>query len=124
MIRTFFDSGVLITATRFQSRDADRALRFLEDPNRISLTSPFIHLEVVPKAIFFKNRLERLFYATYFANAVRCREIDKIEAAAQAEAAKTGFGVALGWLCGGFGWPCPGFLHSAFFLRLGAATFT
>jgi predicted nucleic acid-binding protein len=92
MIRTFFDSGVLITATRFQSRDADRALRFLEDPNRISLTSPFIHLEVVPKAIFFKNRLERLFYATYFANAVWCREIDKIEAAAQAEAAKTGLG--------------------------------
>lgn len=62
MIRTFFDSGVLITATRFQSQDADRALKFLEDPNRIALTSPFVRLEVLPKAIFFKKHLERLFY--------------------------------------------------------------
>ena len=92
MIRTFHDSGVLITATRSQSQDADRALKILEDPNRISLTSAFVHLEVVPKAIFFKKRLERLFYEKYFANAIWFREIDKIEAAAHIEAAKAGLG--------------------------------
>jgi predicted nucleic acid-binding protein len=92
MIRTFFDSGVLITATRFQSQDAERALKVLEDPNRISLTSPFVHLEVVPKAIFFKKRLERLFYEKYFGNAVWFREIDRIVAVAHAEAAKAGLG--------------------------------
>jgi predicted nucleic acid-binding protein len=83
---------VLITATRFQSKDADRALKFLEDPNRISLTSPFVRLEVLPKAIFFKKHLERLFYDKYFANAVWFRDIRKIEAAAQTEAAKSGLG--------------------------------
>jgi hypothetical protein len=92
MIPTFFDSGVLITATRSAGPDRDRALQFLEDPKRIHLTSPFVHLEVMPKAIFFKKRLERLFYEKYFANADWFRAIDKIVATAQAEAAKTGLG--------------------------------
>ena len=59
MVRTFFDSGVLIAAARSLDPDGERALKFLEDPNRVFLTSPFIHLEVVPKAIFYKKRLER-----------------------------------------------------------------
>jgi predicted nucleic acid-binding protein len=58
----------------------------------VFLTSPFVHLEVVPKAIFFKKRLERSFYDRYFANAVWCREVEKIEVAAQTEAAKAGLG--------------------------------
>jgi len=90
MIRTFCDSGVLIAATRSIGRDRERALQLLEAPNRVFLTSPFVHLEVVPKAIFFKKRLERSFYDRYFTNAVWFREVDKIEAAAQAEAAKAG----------------------------------
>jgi predicted nucleic acid-binding protein len=92
MIRTFFDSGVLIAAARSLDPDGERAMKFLEDPNRMLLTSPFIHLEVVPKAIFYKKRLERLFYDRYFNNAVWFREVDKIEAAAHTEAAKSGLG--------------------------------
>jgi hypothetical protein len=92
MIRTFFDSGVLISAARSVGLDRERALRLLEEPNRIFLTSPFVHLEVVPKAIFFKKRLERSFYDRYFANAVWFREVDQIEAAAQTEAARAGLG--------------------------------
>ena len=92
MIRTFFDSGVLIAAARSVGPDRERALRLLEEPNRIFLTSPFVHLEVVPKAIFFKKRLERSFYDRYFANAVWFREVDQIEAAAQTEAARAGLG--------------------------------
>ena len=92
MIRTFFDSGVLIAAARSLAQDGERALKFLDDPNRVFLTSPFAYLEVVPKAIFFKKRLERSFYGRYFTNAVWFREVDKIEAAAQTEAASAGLG--------------------------------
>ena len=44
MIRTFFDSGVLIAAARLLDPDGERALKFLDDPNRVFLTSPFVHL--------------------------------------------------------------------------------
>jgi len=92
MIRTFFDSGVLIAGARSVGHDRERTLQLLEDPNRIFLTSPFVHLEVVPKAIFFKKRLERSFYERYFEKAIWFQEVDKIEAAAQAEARKAGLG--------------------------------
>lgn len=92
MIRTFFDSGVLIAAARSLDPTGERALKFLEDPNRIFLTSPFVHLEVVPKSIFFKKQTERSFYDTYFRSAVWFRDVDKIEVAAQAEAAEAGLG--------------------------------
>lgn len=82
----------MIAAARSLDPDGERAVRFLEDPNRVFLTSPFVHLEVVPKAIFFKKRLERSFYDRYFKNAVWFREVDKIEALAQTEAAKAGLG--------------------------------
>ena len=64
----------------------------LEDPKRVFLTSAFIHLEVVPKAIFYKKRLEWSFYEKYFETAIWFRQVDKIEAAAQTEAAKSGLG--------------------------------
>ena len=92
MIRTFLDSGVLIAAARSLDPDRERAMRLLDDPDRIFLTSPFVHLEVVPKAIFFKKQTERLFYDRYFKNAVWFREVDKIEVAARTEAAKAGLG--------------------------------
>jgi predicted nucleic acid-binding protein len=65
-------------------------LRLLEDGARVFLTSPFVHLEVVPKAVFYRKRLERSFYEKFFRNAVWCRELDKIEAEAQVEAARSG----------------------------------
>ena len=92
MIRTFFDSGVLIAAARAAGPDRERALQLLEEPNRVFLTSPFVYLEVVPKAIFFRKQVERSFYDRYFTNAVWYREVDKIEAAAQTEAARAGLG--------------------------------
>lgn len=92
MIRTFLDSGVLIAAARSLDPYGERALKFLGDPNRVFLTSPFVHLEVVPKATFFKRRPERSFYDRYFKNAAWFRDVDKIEVAAQMEAAKAGLG--------------------------------
>jgi len=92
MIRTFCDAGVLIAAARDISRDGESALQLLADPNRVFLTSPFVRLEVVPKTIFYHRRLERAFYERYFDSAIWFRDLDKIEGAAQAEAAKSGLG--------------------------------
>jgi predicted nucleic acid-binding protein len=92
MIRTFFDSGVLIAGARSLGHDRERVLQLLEEPNRVFLTSPFVHTEVVPKAIFFRKRMERLFYDRYFKNALWFRDVGRIEAAAQTEAAKAGLG--------------------------------
>jgi predicted nucleic acid-binding protein len=92
LVRTFLDTGVLIAAARAGGRDQERALHLLEEDDRMFLTSPFIYLEVVPKTIFFKRRLERSFYEKFFHNAIWCRELDKIEAAARAEAASSGLG--------------------------------
>ena len=90
MIRTFFDSGVLIAAARSGDLSGECALRLLDDPHREFLTSPFVRLEVVPKAIFYNQRLENSFYHEYFKKATWFRDIDKIEATAQMEAAKAG----------------------------------
>ena len=92
MIRTFFDSGVLIAAARSLDQSGESALKLLDDPNRIFLTSPYVHLEVVPKAIYYKMRLERSFYDEYFKKAAWFRDVEKIEAAAQKEAARAGLG--------------------------------
>ena len=69
--------SVLISAARSVGPDRVRALELLGEPDRVPLTSPFVHLEVVPKATFFKKRLEQSFYDRYFANAVWFREVDR-----------------------------------------------
>jgi hypothetical protein len=81
---------VLLAGARALGRDRERALTILEDPNRIFLTSPFVHLELVPKAVYYKKRLEKAFYDEYFAAAEWMRDLDKIESVAQTEAAKWG----------------------------------
>jgi predicted nucleic acid-binding protein len=90
MIQTFLDAGVLIAAARSRVPDSQRAMDVLEDTDRVFLTSPFVHLEVVPKAVFYKKRLEKAFYDRYFGAADWFRDLDKIEAFAQTEAARSG----------------------------------
>jgi hypothetical protein len=80
----------MLAATRSVGRDRERALQIFEDANRRFLTSPFIHLELVPKAIFHKRTLEKAFYDEYFKAAEWFRDLDKIEAGAHIEAAKSG----------------------------------
>jgi predicted nucleic acid-binding protein len=88
MIRTFLDSGVLLAAARSVGRE--RALQVLEDPERTFLTTPFVQLELIPKAVYFKKRLEVAFYNEYFHAAESTRDLNKIEAIARTEAARTG----------------------------------
>jgi predicted nucleic acid-binding protein len=92
MLRTFLDAGVLIAAARSAGVDRERALRVLDDPGRIFLTSAFVYLEVIPKTVFFDRPLERTFYERYFSNAVWFTDLKRIETTARHEAAKCGLG--------------------------------
>ncbi len=90
MIRTFFDSGVLIAAAKGVSGETARALDVLRDPERKFLTSPFLHLEVVPKAEFNKNHLEERFYRTFFSNAEWLNDVAAIVDLARKECPQSG----------------------------------
>lgn len=63
-MRTFLDSGVLLTAWR--GRDAEAALAVMEDPQRQFCTSQLVELELLPKAAFFQQEAEMEFYQTHF----------------------------------------------------------
>ncbi|NEP18397.1 MAG: nucleic acid-binding protein [Leptolyngbya sp. SIO4C1] len=66
VVRTFLDAGVLITAARGTTDDAEKALQLLRAPNREFVASQFLKLEVLPKALFNQRTLEAEFYEAYF----------------------------------------------------------
>lgn len=68
MTRTFLDAGVLIAAIRGTPEVADRALALLNDPERLFVSSDFVQLEVLPKAVYFRQGAEASFYRAYFAS--------------------------------------------------------
>lgn len=67
--RTFIDSGVLIAAATGTDDVASRAMTVLDDPERSFVTSDFVRLEVLPKAIYHKQDDEAAFYETFFDSA-------------------------------------------------------
>ena len=66
MTRTFIDSGVLIAASRGIHTVSQTAMRVLDDPERVYVTSDFVRLEVLPKAIYNKRNAEAEFYRLFF----------------------------------------------------------
>ena len=68
MIRTFIDSGVLISAATGRDTLFDNALDILDDAERVFITSDFIRLEVLPKATYFQRQDEVEFYEVFFAS--------------------------------------------------------
>jgi predicted nucleic acid-binding protein len=66
--RTFLDAGVLIAAIRGTPEIADRAMELLNDPERLFVSSDFVQLEVLPKAVDFRHTAEASFYRAYFAS--------------------------------------------------------
>src|SRR6266487_5124806 len=66
MIRTYVDSGVLFWAHHGTAALAVKAMEILDDPDREFVSSVFLRLEVLPKAIYFKNHNEVSFYETFF----------------------------------------------------------
>jgi predicted nucleic acid-binding protein len=66
LTRTFLDSGVLIAAARGSEPATRRAFEILDDGRRSFVSSPFVRLEVLPKAIFHQRHAEVAFYEAYF----------------------------------------------------------
>jgi predicted nucleic acid-binding protein len=66
--RTFLDAGVLIAAIRGTPEIADRAMELLNDPERLFVSSDFVQLEVLLKAVDFRHTAEASFYRAYFAS--------------------------------------------------------
>lgn len=91
-IRTYLDSGVLITAYNAAPELKEPALRVLEDPDRVFLCSPFVHLETTPKALFNKRSGEHRFYQTYFGRATTTNDLKLILGHGLREAATSGVG--------------------------------
>ena len=77
-IVTYVDSGVLIAAATGRSTVSESALEVIIDPGREFASSPFVRLEVLPKAIYFRNEDEAAFYCTFFDEKVT-RWADRIE---------------------------------------------
>ena len=66
MTITFIDSGVLVTASRGVEDLANQAITILASADREFASSIFIKLEVLPKAIYYKQTDEVEFYQTFF----------------------------------------------------------
>lgn len=88
---TYIDSGVLIWSATGKPPLAAKARPFLTDKNREYITSEYVKLEVLPKSIFHKNKLEEEAYNAFFA---LCRRSvptsDALLKQAMEEATKTG----------------------------------
>jgi predicted nucleic acid-binding protein len=78
---TFVDAGVLIAAARGADWVAIRANQALGDPRRSFASSPFLRLEVLPKATYHKKLGEASFYESFFAAVERWAEPDSALAA-------------------------------------------
>ena len=59
---------MLIAGIRGTPEIADRAMELLNDPERLFVSSDFVQLEVLPKAVYFRQEAEVSFYRTYFAS--------------------------------------------------------
>ena len=76
-ITTFIDSGILLAGWRGTPVLRIKALTILSETEREFISSPFVRLELKPKAIYHKNILEADFYDVFFENVTFW--IDKVE---------------------------------------------
>lgn len=78
-IRTYVDASVLIAACKAKEPFHQIAQQALLDPNRYFVSSPFLKLEVFPKAIANRDMLEEAFYNNFFQLVVEwVTDLDKI----------------------------------------------
>jgi predicted nucleic acid-binding protein len=65
-MRTYIDSGVLITAARGNAFLSAPAIEILTDVTREFVSSEWVRLEVLPKARYFQRQSEVSFYDVFF----------------------------------------------------------
>ena len=93
MIRTFIDANILIAAATGRDALFDRAWEMLDDPERVFLTSEFVRLEVMPKAVYFQHQDEQDVYVNFFTNLAECVPCsDTLLTQAHLEAESAGLG--------------------------------
>jgi len=63
-LRTFLDSGVLLTG--WKGKDRLLAIQVMEEDGRDFYTSALVRLELLPKALFHKQAAEAEFYQAHF----------------------------------------------------------
>jgi predicted nucleic acid-binding protein len=91
MTRTFVDAGLLIAAARGNHEAHSRAQGVLGDPLREFVSSDFVKLEVLPKAIYHKSNPEADFYEEFFRSVAVMVPIDhQLSGTAYAEAVSSG----------------------------------
>lgn len=71
MKSTFIDSGVLITAATGMGELSERAMEVLDDPGRTFVSSDYVRLEVLPKAVYYRNDEEAEYYRAFFESVSR-----------------------------------------------------
>jgi predicted nucleic acid-binding protein len=64
----FIDAGVLILAARGEQDAAVKAMAILDDTAREFASSEFVRLEVLPKAVYYRNAAEVKFYELFFSS--------------------------------------------------------
>ena len=67
--RTYLDSGVLIAVARGKEDIVEKGLEIFNDPDREFISSLFLKLEVLPKAVHGKHADEVEFYEAFFSAA-------------------------------------------------------
>lgn len=92
MTRTFVDAGVLIAAACGIPDISEVALRLLDEPKRVFITSDLVRLEVLPKATYNGFRDEVAFYEAFFSNVRRVAVSKQLLEAALREACQFGLG--------------------------------
>lgn len=94
VIRSFPDSGVLIDAARGVPPFDQIAFDYLDDSRRTFLTSPFVRLEVLPKAAYHQREAELTFYEDFFHHPQLewCRDWEQMEKFANEESRQHGLG--------------------------------
>lgn len=93
LIKTYLDSGVLISAYQGIDEVATKATEYLDEENRQFISSPFVKLEVLAKATYHKQQREVEFYETFFASCfLWANDLISIVQLAQDLAAKYGLG--------------------------------
>jgi predicted nucleic acid-binding protein len=91
--KIYLDAGVLIAAVRGTDEVATRAMQVLDDPDREFVSSAFLKLEVLPKAVYGKRQAEVEFYETFFTAVKRwAKTLPCIVAGAQQQAHAHGLG--------------------------------
>ncbi len=91
MIRTDVDAGVLIAAGRGKGPGAVPDLVLLDDPDRVFVSSVFVRLEVLPKAIYHRRQEEAAIDRAFFDRvSARAGPLDRVVAEAEQEAGRSG----------------------------------